>query len=148
MISVLSFFFMAGLAPAHEPVTVSIGGHRFQVEVAESNKEITRGLMYRERLGKFQGMLFVFPDEQPRSFWMKNTLIPLDIIFISSSSRIVSISERAEPLTLTSRESKGPARYVLEINGGLSSELKIRPGIKVKIEGLKAAQVPSNSGVR
>lgn len=144
----LSLFFLAGLAPAQEAVTVSIGSHRFQVEVAQSNEEITRGLMHRDRLGKFQGMLFVFSDEQPRSFWMKNTLIPLDIIFISGRSRIVSIVERAEPLTLTSRESKGPARYVLEINGGLSSELKIKPGMKVKIEGLRPAKASSKSVTR
>ncbi len=148
MIAALTFFLMVGVAPASQPVTVSIGQHRFQVEVAQSVPEITRGLMYRERLGKFQGMLFVFPDEQPRSFWMKNTLIPLDIIFISDKHRIVSISERAEPLTLTSRQSQGPARYVLEINGGLSSELKIKPGMKVKIEGLNPLKTPAKSVTR
>lgn len=136
MLSALALLIVT-ISPSSESVFVTIGKNRFNVEVARTPQEVMRGLMHRERLGRFQGMLFVFPDEAPRSFWMKNTLIPLDIIFISNDLRIVSIVERAEPLSLKSLPSKGPARYVLEINGGLSSELNIRAGMKVEVSGLK-----------
>jgi len=144
----LSSLLLVSSPPSPQSTSVVIGKHRFQVELAQTVEEVTRGLMYRERLGKFQGMLFVFPEEAPRSFWMKNTLISLDIIFISQDLRIVSIAERAEPLSLKSLQSQGPARYVLEINGGLSAELKIKPGMKVRIEGLKSQNQPPKSLTR
>ena len=143
--ALFSALLLVSAPPSPQSTSVVIGKHRFQVELAQTVEEVTRGLMYRERLGKFQGMLFMFPDEAPRSFWMKNTLISLDIIFISQNWRIVSIAEKAEPLSLKSLQSQGPARYVLEINGGLSAELKIKPGMKVRLEGLKSQnQLPKS----
>jgi uncharacterized membrane protein (UPF0127 family) len=113
---------MAGLAPAHEPVTVSIGKHRFQVEVAESDREITRGLMYRERLGKFQGMLFVFPKLEVHSMWMPNMYFPLDIVWIDNEKKIVKIEENVSPCSgthnCTSYSSLYPSKYAIELKAG------------------------------
>ncbi len=88
------------------------------VELASRPSEIERGLMYRQSMPEDHGMYFIFPEEGPRIFWMKNTLIPLDMLFIDSNGLVVGIVEEAEPLTLTSRTVEAPARYVLEVNGG------------------------------
>lgn len=79
-------------------------------------------------------MLFIFPDEKVRSFWMRNTLIPLDMIFISQAKRIVGIVAQAEPRTLTSRSVGVPSKYVLEVRGGWSERSGIRSGSQVEIE--------------
>lgn len=107
--------------------------HRFDVEFALTRQAQARGLMFREEMAADAGMLFVFNDVRPRSFWMQNTLIPLDIIFIAADGRIVNIEAMAEPRTETSRESDGPAAAVLEINGGLSAMLGIRAGDLVRV---------------
>ena len=83
-----------------------------------------------------EGMLFVFHDEKPRSFWMKNTYIPLDIIYLNKDKQIVSIAKNAEPLSETSRPSEGEAMYVLEINGGLSDKLGLMKGDYMTYESL------------
>jgi uncharacterized membrane protein (UPF0127 family) len=101
---------------------------RFQAELADDPAERSQGLMYRQELGKDRGMLFIFPQDTEGPFWMKNTLIPLDIIFIGADKKIVSISERATPQTTTPREPAGPYRYVLEIEGGRSDELNVQAG--------------------
>ncbi|HKX12881.1 MAG TPA: DUF192 domain-containing protein [bacterium] len=100
----------------------------FQAELADDPTERSQGLMWRQELGKDRGMLFVFPQDTQGPFWMKNTLIPLDIIFISADKKIVSIAERATPQTTTPREPAGPYRYVLEIEGGRGDELGIQAG--------------------
>lgn len=104
----------------------------FQAELADDAQERTIGLMFRQELGANQGMLFIFPADTSGSFWMKNTLISLDIIFINADRKIVSIVERAEPQTTTPRSSAGPYRYVLEISGGRSSELGIQSGDQIE----------------
>lgn len=91
-----------------------------------------RGLMYREKLGLNEGMLFVGERERPQSFWMKNTLISLDIIFISKARRIVSIGQNAKPLSEDLIPSDGPAQYVLEILGGQAKALKFKAGDAVE----------------
>jgi len=106
-------------------------GH-FQVEIADEPAEQATGLMYRKELGANKGMLFLFPQDRMGAFWMLNTLIPLDIIFISADKKIVNIVERAEPQTTTPRNPTAPYRYVLEINGGRSSELGIGAGDSVE----------------
>lgn len=106
--------------------------HKFKVEIADDPGERTLGLMYRKELGPDRGMLFIFPEEVTGSFWMKNTLIPLDIIFIGSDRKIISIAARAAPQTTTSREPGGPYRYVLEINGGRAAKLGIASGDTVR----------------
>lgn len=102
-------------------------------EIARTPEEVQLGLMYRRELERYSGMLFEFPDEKPRTFWMKNTYLELDMIFISKEMKVVSIVERAVPLTETLRESKLPAKYVLEIQGGQAQTWGIIPGSQLKL---------------
>ena len=101
------------------------------IEIADDEYQIQTGLMYRDTMKDNQGMLFLFPDEAPRSFYMKNTRIPLDIIYISADSSIVSFQKNAIPYNETSLLSGLPAKYVLEINGGLSDDWKLTTGDKI-----------------
>ncbi|MCC6954402.1 MAG: DUF192 domain-containing protein [Deltaproteobacteria bacterium] len=102
-------------------------------EISNSPQETSLGLMYRKSMAEDRGMLFIFPGDAPRSFWMKNTYIELDIVFIDSERKVVSLVERAKPHTETPRPSLGPARYVLEIGGGLASKWGIKPGSKLDV---------------
>jgi len=95
---------------------------KLDVEFAESDYEHQTGLMYRENLQEDQGMLFIYSSERVRSFYMKNTYIPLDIIFYDADSSLVSIQKNARPRDETSLPSEGPAQYILEINAGLADE--------------------------
>lgn len=108
----------------------------FEIELAENQQETTLGLMYRRSMAANRGMLFIFPQEEMRSFWMKNTYIPLDIIYINSDNQIVSISKNAEPLTEVSRPSQAPAQYVLEVNAGTCDRLGIEIGHTITYEKL------------
>ncbi|WP_259400504.1 DUF192 domain-containing protein [Roseovarius sp. SCSIO 43702] len=104
------------------------GQAAFTVEVADDRSERNRGLMNRETLPRGAGMLFVYETPRPVSFWMKNTLIPLDMIFLDSAGRVVKVHEMARPLS-TERIVGGDAvQYVLEINGGLAGPLGIGEG--------------------
>ena len=116
-------------AAAHSP-SVKIQNKTFFVEVAKSRAEWTQGLMNREHLAPNMGMLFLGKQSREQTFWMKNTLIPLDMIFISDKGRIVHIEKNAAPLTETPRPSIYPARDVLEINGGLSDTFHFKEGVK------------------
>jgi uncharacterized protein len=100
----------------------------FQAEIADSPSERQKGLMFREQMGEKEGMLFLFAEESPRSFWMRNTLIPLDMIFVRADRTILGIVENAEPKTDTSRGVEGASQFVLEINGGASKKLGIEAG--------------------
>ena len=104
-------------------MTVDTGDRKlsFRVELALTPAEQERGLMFRQSLGADEGMLFVFDRQFVHTFWMKNTLIPLDMLFIDSDRRIVGIVENAEPQTLSGRSVGLPSQYVLEIGGGLSA---------------------------
>ena len=110
------------------------GTHRFAVEVAVTPEQRGQGLMFRERLPAEAGMLFLYPAEQMISMWMKNTLIPLDMLFIAKDGRIVHIAERAVPGSLATISSGQPARAVLELNGGTAARLNIAPGDRVLYE--------------
>jgi uncharacterized membrane protein (UPF0127 family) len=112
----------------------------FKVEVADDEAERRRGLMFREELAEDNGMIFLFDRMRIQSFWMKNTKIPLDMIFIDDQWTIVGIVENAEPLTLTGRKVDKPSRYVLEIGGGLSRRLGIAPGQRVEFHPHVGAQ--------
>ena len=103
------------------------GSAKFQVEVMDDAAERSRGLMHRPHLGKFSAMLFVYERERPLSFWMKNTLIGLDILFFDGAGRLVNIRADAIPGDETPLRSTGPAQYVLEINAGLAAALKMGP---------------------
>ncbi|MBW6459873.1 MAG: DUF192 domain-containing protein [Bacteroidales bacterium] len=105
----------------NEPVTLDI-------EIADSEKERTQGLMYRHHLPENAGMFFIFDRDEPRSFWMKNTFISLDIIYIHSSGEIVSIQKYTQPGSIYSVPSEKPAKYVLEVNAGFSDRYGINPG--------------------
>ncbi len=107
---------------------------RLDIEFAENRYEQETGLMYRESMEDNQGMLFIYTDEKPRSFYMKNTYISLDIIFYDSDSTAVSIAENAEPENETSITSEEAAKYVLEINAGLVEEWGIEEGDKIYFE--------------
>jgi uncharacterized membrane protein (UPF0127 family) len=115
-------------------VTVYIHDALFQAEIADTPEKQARGLMFRRCLKEGYGMLFVFPDDEVRSFWMKNTLIPLDMIFLNSDRQVVDLYRsvppcRADPCP--SYTSALPARYVLEIAGGLAQKLKLEIGDKI-----------------
>lgn len=98
------------------------------IEIADDEYATQTGLMYRSSMDNSQGMLFVFPDTDDRSFYMKNTQFPLDIIFISEDKTIVSIQKNAQPMNETSLPSEAPAKYVLEINAGLSDNWTLEKG--------------------
>ena len=105
---------------------------KFEVELALNDAERSRGLMYREKLGPYDGMLFDFYQDAPVSFWMKNTLIPLDMVFIAGDGTIKHVHANAVPLSTEAVPSQFPVRAVLEINGGSARLLGIKPGDKVK----------------
>ena len=112
-------------------ITSKTGVHIFGVELATTPEEQTRGLMFRRELPDGQGMLFDFHREQPTSFWMKNTYIPLDMMFIRADGRIARIAENTVPLSEELVPSGGPVRAVLEVIGGTSKRLGIAPGDRV-----------------
>lgn len=104
----------------------------FKIEIADSPYERQTGLMYRDSLDEQQGMLFIFENSELRGFYMKNTLIPLDLIFIDENYEIVHIYSKATPYETASISSQLPAKYVFEINGGLSEQIGIQKGMKIK----------------
>lgn len=122
----------AGLDQAR--LTIRSGGktHRFTVEVARSPEEQATGLMNRSELAPDRGMIFPFDPPRDASFWMKNTLIPLDMIFVRSDGTIANIEANTVPLSLEPEYSAGPVAAVLEIPGGRSAQLGIGAGDKVE----------------
>lgn len=104
----------------------------FSVEIADTDEERSRGLMFRTDLAPDEGMLFVFEPPREVSFWMKNTPLSLDMLFIDARGRICGIEAGVEPYTLTPRPSGCAARAVLEINGGAAAELGVATGAKVR----------------
>jgi uncharacterized protein len=133
----LGCFCWTGSVPANAAgeATVEIisksGVHPFSVELATNSAEWERGLMYRKELPEGRGMLFDFEREAPVSFWMHNTYIPLDMIFIRADGSILRIAEDAEPLSDRLIPSGGPVRAVLEVIGGTARKLGIAPGDRV-----------------
>ncbi len=115
----------------------------FYLELAVSRQEQRRGLMYREEMRDDWGMLFIYPSDRELSFWMRNTLIELDMIFIDGEGVVVGIVERAEPLTETPRSVDGLSRYVLEINGGLAGEVGIQAGSRMKLFDVDPTHQPT-----
>lgn len=117
----------SGLAVVPLSVTTEKGRHDFQVEVAASPAEQQKGLMFRTAMGPDEGMIFPNNPPQARSFWMRNTVIPLDIIYIGPDRRVLNIVH-GEPYSTESLPSAGPVINVLELNAGRSAELGIKPG--------------------
>ncbi len=117
----------SGLAVIPLTISGARGTHRFRVEVAASPAEQQKGLMFRTAMGADEGMIFPNSPPERRSFWMKNTVIPLDLIFIGADRRILNIAQ-GEPYSLDPIPSAGPAINVLELNAGRARELGIKPG--------------------
>ena len=136
-LSVLSFLILplAGPAGAQQLQQLEIvsknGTHVFGVEMAVTPEEQARGLMFRRELPEKQGMLFDFKREQPTSFWMKNTYVPLDMIFIRADGRVLNIAENTVPLSEALVSSSGPVRAVLEVIAGTTKKLGIAAGDRV-----------------
>jgi uncharacterized membrane protein (UPF0127 family) len=131
----LGFLLAVGPArPAGLPtleIASKTGVHVFAVEIADTEAQRAKGLMFRKELPDGQGMLFDFQREQEVSFWMKNTYIPLDMIFIRGDGRILRIAENTEPLSTRIIPSGGPVRAVLEVIGGTARKFGIAPGDRV-----------------
>lgn len=112
-------------------IETATGRHDFRVEVASTPPQWEQGLMFRQSLAPDAGMLFDFKAVSPVSMWMKNTFIPLDMVFIDAQGRIINIAERTVPQSLEPVSAAAPARAVLELNAGTASRLAIRPGDRV-----------------
>ena len=130
---IFNFFLISFYTFSNEKIDVSIYNKNitFNVEVAKTIEERRTGLMYRKKLLNNEGMLFIFPREKIIQLWMKNTYIPLDVIFISENKVIVDIKKNMEKLSETIVKSKVKSRYALEFNAGLINRLDIEIGDKV-----------------
>jgi uncharacterized protein len=113
-------------------IVTAAGRHVFQVEIANNDATREHGLMDRRYMAPDHGMLFEFDREEPVSFWMKNTYIPLDMIFIAPSGVVTHIAANAEPLSERVVPSGGPSIAVLELNGGMAASIGLRVGDKVR----------------
>jgi uncharacterized membrane protein (UPF0127 family) len=122
--------FICSACMAGDPY-VTLKNERFTVELAETSEKQALGLMFRDSLPADHGMLFLFPGEAIRSFWMKNTRIPLDIFYFDEELKLVSVSENVQPCRTQrcpSYPSTGPAKYVLELNAGQAAALGVQAG--------------------
>ena len=122
---------LSGLEVVPLTIASAKARHAFRVEVARSDAEWSKGLMFRTAMGANEGMIFVDRATQPASFWMKNTVIPLDLVFIGADRRIESIAANAVPYSLRPIPSKGAVVAILELNGGRAAQLGLAPGDKV-----------------
>jgi uncharacterized membrane protein (UPF0127 family) len=143
-VAVLALAALHCASPSPEPagaarvVIETSGGARraVAVEVARTDAERAKGLMHRRSLPKDAGMLFLFDETAEHPFWMKNTFIPLDLVFIGEDGRIAGIVARATPGDLTPRSGGVASRYVLEVNGGWAEANGVRAGDRVRFENL------------
>ena len=115
---------------------VSLGGQRYSVEIADTDAERARGLMFRDALPSGHGMLFIHDAEEPQAYWMKNTKIPLDILYFDDERKLVAQQRDVPPCSLgdgcPSYPSDAPARYVLELNAGQAEALKLQDGAEIR----------------
>ena len=139
-----AFVFVAALAAAQpaapasgEPVAddlsivTATGPHHFAVEVMKTREQLERGLMYRRQMAADHGMLFDFGAVRPVTMWMKDTYLPLDMVFIAADGRVVSVKRDAEPLSETTIPSGGDVLGVLEVNAGTAARIGLKPGDRV-----------------
>ncbi len=131
----------SGLPLSELIINAATGEHRFRIELAATPEQMRVGLMYRRELAPDAGMLFDFTPPRLVSMWMKNTYIPLDILFIDETGRIVNIAENTTPHSLASVRSAGPVVAALELNAGVAERLGIAPGDCV-VHPLFSAPVP------
>jgi len=115
-----------------------------RVEIARTREELSRGLMWRTDLDADAGMLFVFGNSAPRTFWMKNTPLPLDILFLDDAGTVVNVAAATTPYSEAPIPSAGPARYVLEVNAGFAAKHGIGAGARVELpaEAIRTADKP------
>jgi uncharacterized membrane protein (UPF0127 family) len=119
-------------------VPMKIGEKTFRLEVADTDALRQKGLMRRDSMPKDHGMIFVFTDEAPRGFWMKNTRIALDIVYVDAKGKVVSIKQM-KPFDVTTVPSDGPAQYAIELNQGTAADVGIKAGDALELpKGLKA----------
>ncbi|HEX2973581.1 MAG TPA: DUF192 domain-containing protein [Tepidisphaeraceae bacterium] len=116
-----------GIQSGLRTVQMQIGTRTFTLEVADTDSSRQYGLMHRDSLPADHGMLFVFEDERPLGFWMKNTRIPLDILYVDAQGRVVSIHQM-KPHDLSTTSSDGPAQYAIELNEGAAARAGVKPG--------------------
>lgn len=141
----LALIWMAGAGfAACAPDTVDLRGAwgqaRFTVEVADEPQELSLGLMHRSHLPRSAGMLFVYPAPRRATFWMENTLIPLDMIFLGPDGVVTRVHENAVPLDRTTIDGGPGVQFVLEVNGGLAARLGIAPGSELRHPAIPADQ--------
>jgi hypothetical protein len=118
--------------PTSEVTIISATGpHRFKMELAKTPAQMTQGLMFLTSLAPDAGMLFEYQQPTAATMWMRNTLIPLDMLFVDARGRIVNIHERAVPQSLDLIAAAEPVRAVIELNGGTAARLGIEPGDRV-----------------
>lgn len=127
---------LAGCASGND-LWVEVGGQRYAVEIADDDAERARGLMFRDRMEAGHGMLFIHDSEQPQAYWMKNTRIPLDILYFDDERVLVSQQRDVPPCSLgngcPSYPSGEPARYVLELNAGEAAKLGLEDGAELRV---------------
>ena len=118
---------------------VELGGQRYKVEIADDDAERARGLMFRDELAAGSGMIFIHDREEPQAYWMKNTRIPLDILYFDSARKLVAQQRDVPPCSAGDAcppyPSNAPARYVLELNAGEAAKLKLENGAELKLGG-------------
>jgi uncharacterized protein len=120
-------------APQSLPtISLALGTRQFTLETATTDQTREIGLMYRDSMATDHGMIFVFPDEEPRTFWMKNTHIPLDIVYLDLAGKIVSIKSM-KAYDLTGIDSDGPAKYAIELNPGIPTDAGLKVGDTIQI---------------
>ena len=144
LIGLLAFCSWPVLAAEQVPVLIHAGGstYKFAAEIADTADERAQGLMFREHLAPNEGMLFLYPVEKTVAFWMKNTPLPLDMIFIDGQGRIVHVAAMAKPFDTSPISSEGAAKAVLEILGGSAGQLGIKPGDLVEWPAPPTAPTP------
>ena len=122
---------LSACAAARQP-WVELGGHRYTVELATDDAQRARGLMFRDAMAADRGMLFIHDVQEPQAYWMKNTKIPLDILYFDNDRKLVSQQRDVPPCSLGDAcppyPSNAPARYVLELNAGQAAQLKLKDG--------------------
>lgn len=138
---------ITGKVEADTPIARFYNGEtqvaEFFLEVADTYEEQKRGLMYRKTMRENWGMIFVYPFDEVHQFWMKNTYLPLDMLFIGADGVVRGVVENVEPLTLTARGIGEPSRHVLELKAGTSARLGIKAGSVMKLEN--AAGIPMDN---
>ncbi|MDQ2702700.1 MAG: DUF192 domain-containing protein [Pseudomonadota bacterium] len=133
----VSFLACAALSACASGSWVEVGGQRYAVEIADDAGERAQGLMFRDELAAGSGMLFIHERQEPQAYWMKNTRIPLDILYFDNSLALVAQQRGVPPCTLGDRcpsyPSNAPARYVLELNAGEAARLELADGARMTL---------------